>query len=130
MRIYVAHPTNMDYEERIYRLLRSDGFFFEHELVLPHEKSGGIENARDNYRNVDTVIAECSRPSIGVGIELGWFYDDGKPIYCFYKIGMRPSSAVAVVAKDMIEYSDDYDLVSKIKDVVIMEGNRLETCGR
>ncbi|MDO5475357.1 MAG: hypothetical protein Q4F61_03165, partial [Candidatus Saccharibacteria bacterium] len=68
MKIYIAHPTNMDYGNEIYKPLRSDSFFSQHELILPHEKSNKIINTRDNYKNIDIVIAECSEPSIGVGI--------------------------------------------------------------
>lgn len=118
MRIYIAHPTDMDYESEIYRPLRGDSFFSEHELILPHEKSNKMINTRNDYKNVDIVIAECSKPSTGVGIELGWFYDEGKPIYCVYKIGMKPSGAVVAVAKEIIEYSNSNDLTNKIKNII------------
>ena len=118
MRIYVAHPTNMDYENEIYRPLRSDDFFLQHELVLPHAESSKIINTRDDYKNVDVVIVECSKPSIGVGIELGWFYDDKKPIYCFVKSGLRPSSAVAPIVEEVIEYNNKQDFVERIKNII------------
>jgi len=118
MKIYIAHPTDMDYENEIYRPLRSNRFFSEHELILPHEKSSEIRNTRNDYKNIDAVIAECSKPSIGVGIELGWFYDEGKPIYCFYKTGANPGGAVAAITKEIIEYSDGNDLVDKIKNII------------
>ena len=118
MRIYIAHPTNMDYQKEIYEPLRNDDFFLEHELILPHEKSAEISNTRDDYRNVDLVIAECSQPSTGVGIELGWFYDDKKPIYGFYKSGAKFSSAINVVAKKIIEYQNTQDFVEKVKEIL------------
>lgn len=118
MRIYIAHPTDMDYKSEIYEPLRNDSFFSKYELILPHEDSSKIINARDDYKDVDVVIAECSKPSTGVGIELGWFYDDKKPIYCFYKTGVKPSGAVVVVAKEIIEYSGSNDLVNKIKNII------------
>lgn len=121
MRIYIVHPTNMDYQKEIYGPLKNDDFFLEHELILPHEKSAEISNARDDYKNVDLVIAECSQPSIGVGIELGWFYDDEKPIYGFYKSGAKISNAVNVVAKKIIEYQDAQDLIDKIKNIILTE---------
>ena len=70
MRIYVAHPTSVDYKHDIYEPLRRDSFFSQHELILPHEESSEITNMRSYYRNVDIAIAECSKPSTGVGIEL------------------------------------------------------------
>ena len=98
--------------------MRNDSFFSRHELIFPHEESSKIINTRDDYKDVDVVIAECSKPSTGVGVELGWFYDDKKPIYCFYKIGMRPSKAIAAIAKEAIEYSDSNDLINKIKSII------------
>lgn len=119
MRIYVAHPTSINYENTIYEPLRSDSFFAQHELILPHEASNNIHSSREDYKNIDLVIAECSRPSTGMGIELGWFYDENEPIFCFYRAGTRPSSAINIVAKTMTEYSTTEDFVNKVKEAII-----------
>ena len=118
MRIYVAHPTSIDYKNEIYKPLRNDDFFRRHELILPHEDSANISNSRGDYKNYDIAIAECIEPSIGMGIELGWFYDDKKPIYCFIKSGLNPSSAVVSIAEEVIDYSNEQDFVEKIKSVI------------
>ena len=124
MRIYVAHPTGIDYENEIYRPLRKDSFFLEHELILPHEDGADIGNLRDDYEKYDIAIAECSEPSIGVGIELGWFYDDRKPIYCFVKSGLRLSNAVTLIVKEVIEYDSEQDFVEKVKSIINRELSR------
>ncbi len=118
MRIYIAHPTDIDYKNEIYEPLRNDSLFALHEFILPHEKSNIIMNTRDDYKNIDIVIAECSKPSIGVGIELGWFYDEKKPIHCFYKCGTNPSMALTKISKEIFEYNDEHDLIDKIRRVV------------
>ena len=118
MRIYIAHPTSIDYKKEIYEPLRNDDFFLEHELVLPHEKSINVHNSREDYKNYDVVIAECSEPSTGVGIELGWFYDDKKPVYCFVKSGVNPSSAIVSIAEEVINYDDEKDFVEGIKGII------------
>ena len=118
MRIYVAHSTNTDYENEIYKPLRGDSFFLRHKLCLPHENNMNISNSREDYRGYDIVIAECSNPSTGMGIELGWFYDEKKPIYCFYREGTKPSNAVKTISEQMIEYKNSQDFVNKIKDVI------------
>ena len=127
MRIYVVHPTSIDYENEIYMPLRSDDFFLEHELILPHENGDSIVNSREDYKNYDIVIAECSEPSIGVGIELGWFYDDKKLIYCFVKSGSSLSGAVASITKEVIEYNDRQDFAEKIKGIIKKEALALST---
>lgn len=118
MRIYVAHPTSLDYENNIYIPLRSDSFLNQHELILPHEASSNVHSSREDYKNVDLVIAECSQPSTGMGIELGWFYDEGKPIFCFYKNSTKPSSALKAIAKEIIEYDDNEDFVKKVREII------------
>lgn len=120
MRIYIAHPTSIDYKKEIYEPLRNDDFFLEHELVLPHEEGVDIHNSREDYKSYDVVIAECSEPSIGVGIELGWFYDDGKPIYCAYKEGTKPSSAIRNISRQTVEYNNRQDFIDKIKKIIEM----------
>ena len=119
MRIYVAHPTSLDYENNIYIPFRSDSFFNQHELILPHEASSHILSSREDYKNVDLVIAECSQPSTGMGIELGWFYDENKPIFCFYQAGTKPSNAISIVAKTIVEYNDIEDFVNKVKEAIV-----------
>ena len=119
MRIYVAHPTSLDYENNIYIPFRSDSFFNQHELILPHEASSHIHSSREDYKNVDLVIAECSQPSTGMGIELGWFYDENKPIFYFYQAGTKPSNAISIVAKTMVKYKDKEDFVNKAKEAIV-----------
>lgn len=118
MRIYVAHPTSLDYENTIYKPLRSDSFFAQHELILPHEASSNIHSSREDYKNIDLVIAECSQPSTGMGIELGWFYDENKPIFCFYRAGTSPSNAINIIAKTTTEYSTTEDFINKAKEII------------
>ena len=94
MKIYIAHSKKIDYINNLYKPLRNDTFFNEYELILPHEKCESSSNDRKFYKDIDVFIAECSEPTIGLGIELGWAYDDHKNIYCIYKSGKRISNSI------------------------------------
>ena len=118
MRIYVSHSTDMNYNDEIYLPLKEVLSDSSCELILPHESSAEIINTRNDYRDIDIVIAECSRPSTGVGIELGWFYDDGKPIYCFCREGLKISDSVKVVVSDIFYYKDKKDFIEKVKTII------------
>ena len=48
-----------------------------------------------------------------MGIELGFFYDEDKPIYCIYQGNY--SKAIEAVAKKVIEYDN---IVKTIKDII------------
>lgn len=41
-----------------------------------------------------------------------------KPIYCFVKSGLCPSSAVASIVEKVIEYNNEQDFVSIIKAII------------
>ena len=92
--------------------------FLGHTIILPHEGEVSFRNVRERYKDIDIVIAERSKPSTGMGIELGWFFDDSKPIFCFYKNGAKPSSALEAIAREIIKYSGSEDFVKKVKVIL------------
>ena len=118
MKVYVAHSASIDYQNMIYKPLKSEVFPNQCEMIFPHDGVDNVMNSRGDYRGIDVVIAECSEPSTGMGIELGWFYDDKVPIFGFYRAGTEPSDAIKVVAKGMIEYIDEGDFVKKVKNII------------
>jgi len=70
MKIYIAHSSEIDFRRDLYTPLRNDSYFKKHHLILPHESSNKISNTRDDYKSIDIFIAECSKASVGLGIEL------------------------------------------------------------
>ena len=118
MRIYIAHSKNMNYIDELYKPLRMDDFLSNHELILPHEYSEISSNSREFYKTIDIFIAECSESAIGLGIELGWAYDDSKKIYCIYKQGKKLSNSVKVITNNIYEYKDSADMISIIKNII------------
>ena len=118
MKIYIAHSSDIDYKNKIYKPLKDSVLSSKHTLILPHDGDVSFQDVRDKYRDIDIVIAECSKPSTGMGIELGWFFDDDKPIFCFYKSGTRPSSALEAIAKEIIEYDDSEDFIKKLDALI------------
>lgn len=121
MKIYLAHSREMDYKNMIYKPLREDDFFKNYELILPHEKSSESSNTRDFYKSIDVFIAECSEVSTGLGIELGWAYDDFKKIYCLYQKGKKISGSIKAVTNNFYEYENSNEMVEIIKKIIIKQ---------
>lgn len=119
-KVYIAHSKDIDYLNDIYIPIRSDIEFKDYEIILPHESKDRNNNNRSFYKTLDLVIAEVSKAATGMGIELGWAYDDGIPIYCFYKTGEKYSYSIKAITKDenIIEYYDKADFLSKIKNIL------------
>lgn len=118
MRIYVAHATNCDYTNEIYKPIRLDNELKKYEIILPHEEENFIHN-RDYYANFDIAICEISNPSIGLGIEMGFFFDSNVPIYCLYKKGCSYSKSILAITNNIIEYTDNDDFMDKIKLIIM-----------
>ena len=93
-------------------------FLDDYELILPHEENENSSNTREFYKNIDIFIAEVSKPGIGLGIELGWVFDENKPIYCIYKSGTKVSKSVYSLTKNVYEYSDTSEMLMIIKEIV------------
>ena len=52
------------------------------------------------------VIGECSYPSVGLGIELGWAFDDKIPIYCIHRKDKKISGSLSAITENIYEYTD------------------------
>lgn len=117
MKIYVAHASNYDYINEIYKPIREDSELKKYDIVLPHEEDNYIHN-RDYYKSFDVAICEVSNASIGLGIELGFLYDSNVKIYCLYKNDSNYSKSLLAITKDIIMYKDKEDFINKIKNIV------------
>lgn len=121
MRVYIGHSKKIDYINEIYEPLRKDTFFNNYELILPHEKDKNSSNSREFYKTIDIFIAECSDVATGLGIELGWAYDDNKKIYCIYKKGKKISGSLKSVTNYFYEYNDLDEMVNIVKLIINKE---------
>lgn len=118
MKIYIAHSKQIDYINELYNPLRNDSFFNDFELILPHEKNEHSSNTRKFYKDIDLFIAECSKPATGLGIELGWAYDDQKKIYCIYKEGEKINNSLKSITNNFFEYRNSEEMVEIIKKII------------
>ena len=119
MRIYIAHSREFNFKNELYIPMRTDEELKKYEVILPHEISDFSSNTRDFYKDVDLIIAECSYPSTGLGIELGWAFDDNIPIYCIYKKGIKVSGSIYAITQNIFEYKDINEMLKIIEKIVM-----------
>lgn len=118
MTIYVSHSTGYNYKNELYLPIRNSQLSNKLNFILPHENSSEQYNTKELFQSgkCDLIIAECSYPSTGQGIELGWADFLHIPIAAIFKSGQKPSGALKVVSNQFIEYSDKKDdLVNAIE---------------
>lgn len=118
MKIYIAHSKDINYKEELYQTIRTDDSINKHDIILPHEINDKSNNDRNFYKTIDLVIAECSKPSTGMGIELGWLYDDNIPIYCIYKQNSKISTSIYTITNKIYEYKNKSELLTIIKKII------------
>lgn len=119
MRIYFGHSKSFDYLNEYYKPIEDNKRLQKETVIFPHKDDVNNKFERSFYTNFDLFIAEVSYHATGLGIELGWAYDDNIPIYCFYKTGTKPSSSLNCITNHIIEYESLEDLSSKIEEIVI-----------
>lgn len=119
MKIYIAHSKELNYIENLYRPIREEKELQKYNILLPHEMTAESANSREFYKSLSVMIAEVSYPATGMGIELGWAYDDGVPIYCLYQKGKNISNSLRVICNHFIEYSSEDELLDIIKKIIV-----------
>lgn len=110
MNIYIAHSKDINYINELYEPLKKHNKSLNN-LILPHQYETNNYNTREFYKTLDLVIAEVSKPATGLGIELGWAFDDKTPIYCISKKGIKVSSSLKAVTNNFFEYSNNDELL-------------------
>ncbi len=118
MKIYIAHSRDFNYQEELYKPIREDKYLKQFEIILPHEYSDKNSNTRDFYKTIDIFIADVSSPATGLGIELGWAFDDKKEIICIHKENSKVSGSISAVTNRIISYKDTKDMVEIIKQII------------
>ncbi len=118
MKIYLAHSRNFNYEEELYKPLRASKHIPQENFILPHENLKHAHNSRDFYRDLDLMIAEVSYPATGLGIEMGWAYDDKIPLVAIHKTDAKVSGSIHVVTDQIYEYTNSQDLVDLVTTLI------------
>lgn len=118
MKIYIAHSKLINYIDELYKPIKEMNIYKNHEIFFPHENDSNSNNTREFYKTIDIVIAECSEPATGLGIELGWLYDDNKKIYCLYRNDKKISSSIRVLTDSIYEYSDIEEMKEIINNII------------
>lgn len=72
---------------------------------------------------MDLFIAEVSMPATGLGIELGWAYDNNIPIYCISKKGKKISGSLKSITDKFYQYETIEEL-KKIIELIIEENKK------
>ena len=119
MRIYIAHSREFDFKNELYAPIRNNEDLKGHDIILPHEISDVSSNTRDFYKDIDLIIAECSYPSTGLGIELGWAFDDNRPLYCIHKQGTKVSGSIYEISQNIFEYKNIEEMLKIIENIVM-----------
>ncbi len=69
-------------------------------------------------RQCDCNIIEFSEKGVGLGMNAGFCYAIGKPVFIIAKTGSNISSTMADVAEKVIFYDNPEDLIEPFKEIV------------
>lgn len=112
--VYISHSSSMDYKKLYSELGKIEGVKF----IFPHAKSKRPKNSKFLIKKCSLVIADVSKPSHGVGIELGWAHIFGVPIIFIFKQGAKPSSSLKLFSRKFIKYKR-FDELKKLEKMLV-----------
>lgn len=118
MQIYIGHSSDIDFQTELYEPIRNAEFYHDHAFIFPHDQGTTIFNPKSLYSSLDLFVAEVSKPSTGLGIELGWCEAAGVKVVCVYKKGCSPSKALNAVSNNIYEYSTQEQLIEIIGSMI------------
>ena len=89
-------------------------------VVTDYEPSYVFKRDTNNLSNADFLVADLSVVSLGVGFEVGYYLQFGKPLVLMYDINKPlPSSLLRGVDKaTVIPYENDSDAVKKLDEIL------------
>ncbi len=86
-----------------------DKYYFKN-----NQENQMMKTAFQEIDDSDFLIAELTKKSIGVGIEIGYAYSKQKPIFYLRHKGAEYSTTASGCSKYIIEYETEIDLGEKI----------------
>lgn len=117
MKIFVAHSSDFDFKNKLYKPLRESALNNKNEFILPQE-NGKEQITKNIIKNCNVVLAEVSLPSTGQGIELGWADIFNIPIVCIQEKNSNRSGSLGFITDIFIEYENPDDMVEKITKIL------------
>ena len=113
MNIYIGHSKVYDFMNELYMPIINSELAKYEEFIFPHLTEKTF-NSQEIIEQSDLFIAEISKPSLGLGIEIGRAEIKGKKILCIHNEKYKVPSSLKYVNVDVFSYTDKIDMIDKI----------------
>ena len=117
MKIYIGHSTDYNFMDELYNPIMNSKLKDKAEFIFPHLTDETF-NSKELIEQSDLFIAEVSKPSLGLGIEIGRAEMKNKKILCIYNEKNKISSCLKYLDVDVLSYTDQKDMISKIAEYI------------
>ena len=117
MTIYISHATNFDFKNELYLPIRKASINNQYTFILPHETNNMPYETKALFasKKCNLIIAECSHPSTGQGIELGYADMLKIPVVCLYKYDAKISGSLKIITDIFLTYNTAGDMIETIE---------------
>ena len=94
--VYVSYPSDFESKEFRKELAKIRDIKF----IFPNHSY----NSKNLIRKASFLVAEVSKPSTGVGIEVGWADSFDVPVIFVFRKKSRISSSLKIISRNFIKY--------------------------
>ena len=106
--VYVSYSSDFRLKKELCGLLKK---IPRVSFVFPDES----QNSKNIIKGSVLLIAEISKSSSGVGIEIGWADSFGVPVIFIHKKGSKNSSSLRLISSKFIEYNKIEDIQAPLE---------------
>ena len=117
MKIYVGHSTDYNFMDELYNPIMNSKLKDKAEFIFPHLTNETF-NSQEVIEQSDLFIAEVSKHSLGLGIEIGRAEMKNKKILCIYNENSKITSCLKYLDVDILSYADEEDMIRKIENYI------------
>ena len=125
MKVFVSAPYTENLETEFLSSLESILKEADLDVVVPHkyvdEKEDIEKSIKRNFKlldDCDMILADVTKPSHGVGMEILYAHQKGKKIIFLRKAGTKVSHMALFHANELVEYNNQKDLKENLLGVL------------
>lgn len=116
--IYVSHSTKYNFKKELYEPILNSELSEKYNFIFPHQNSNELFNTLGLFKEgCDLILCECSDPSFGVGIELGWATQYKIPIVAILKRDKELSSSIKSISNLIYKYDSSNNIEQLLVEV-------------
>jgi hypothetical protein len=117
-KVYVAHSKKIDYNNELYLPITNSELMSNYDFIFPHNTTETFYS-KEIIKTCEYMVAEISKGSMGLGIEIGWADILNIPIIFVHRENVQIPEYFKNISNNIILYKDYLELPTILSKILI-----------